>query len=334
MNRQSSGIRTITTILVMIVIATGITWLGYHSLARKTPPTSDNPYEYDIETYRHVPVELIHYTQIRKIQLYLAKPRALAVTFDKRLIVSGDSSILVYTPDGQLQRSFTTANAISCLAVDQHFNILSGVGNHIEIYDTTGSLLQRWQPCHANSFITSIAALNDNVYAADAGKQIVLRYDQNGNLLNRIGERDVSRDIIGFVIPSPYFDVAVDEDGFIWAVNTGKLRLENYTPTGALRSHWGISSIGIEGFSGCCNPSHFALMSDGSFVTAEKGLERVKVYNRAGQFVCIVAPPSLFTPGTVGLDVAVDTDDCIYVLDPSARVVRVFQHNNSIAGKI
>ena len=81
----------------------------------------------------------------------------------------------------------------------------------------------------------------------------------------------------------------------------------------------------VDGFSGCCNPSHAAVLQDGSFVTAEKGLVRVKIHNRAGEFVCLVAAPDQFDKGTVGLDLAVDSNGRIHVLDPKRKQVRIFE---------
>jgi len=126
------------------------------------------------------------------------------------------------------------------------------------------------------------------------------------------------------VIPSPYFDVAVDPDGFLWAANTGRHSLENYTREGKLRSSWGEFSMEIEGFCGCCNPSHFAILEDGSFVTSEKGIPRVKIYDRLGRLSSVVAGPDRFDIGTVGLDLALDSAQRILVLDPARRKVRTF----------
>jgi hypothetical protein len=84
----------------------------------------------------------------------------------------------------------------------------------------------------------------------------------------------------------------------------------------------------IEGFCGCCNPSHFVILDDGSFVTSEKGIVRVKVYNRLGNVVSVVAGPDQFAEGTVGLDLAKDSSQRIYVLDPPKKAVRIFAKNN------
>ena len=94
--------------------------------------------------------------------------------------------------------------------------------------------------------------------------------------------------------------------------------------------------MAIDGFSGCCNPCSFALLPDGGFVTCEKGLPRVKIYDSQGGFVGVVAGPMEFAEGELalkgdwrqgsggGLDVAVDGAGKILVLDPIARRVVSF----------
>ncbi|MBU4493955.1 MAG: hypothetical protein KJ874_01485, partial [Acidobacteria bacterium] len=90
------------------------------------------------------------------------------------------------------------------------------------------------------------------------------------------------------------------------------------------RTSWGEASMDIEGFCGCCNPSHFAVLPDGSFVTSEKGIPRVKIYDRLGRLASVVAGPDRFDEGTKGLDTAADADGRIYILDPSRKRVRIF----------
>jgi hypothetical protein len=82
--------------------------------------------------------------------------------------------------------------------------------------------------------------------------------------------------------------------------------------------------MGVEGFCGCCNPTHMAILPDGSFVTSEKGLPRVKIHAQSGELKAVVAAPDSFAEHTVGLDLAVDSAGRILVLDPVARAVRIF----------
>ena len=154
---------------------------------------------------------------------------------------------------------------------------------------------------------------------------MVLRCDKDGNLRLKIGEKDPARAIPGFVIPSPYFDVKTDPKGTIWVANTGRHLLEHFDKDGNLLGSWGEATMTMEGFCGCCNPSNFAFLPDGSFVTSEKGIERIKIYNPDGKFRFLVAGPSAFTEGTKGLDLAVDSKGRIVVLDPERKQVRIFQ---------
>ena len=52
-----------------------------------------------------------------------------------------------------------------------------------------------------------------DVFAADAGNRVVLRYDKSGKLLGRIGEKNKERNVPGIVMPSPYLDVTLARDG-------------------------------------------------------------------------------------------------------------------------
>ena len=94
--------------------------------------------------------------------------------------------------------------------------------------------------------------------------------------------------------------------------------------------YWGESTPRIEGFFGCCNPAHFALLADGRFVTAEKGIPRVKIYDAAGKFVCVVAGPKQVPVAAV--DLATDRRGRILVLDPAARSVRIFEQKKAASG--
>ena len=75
----------------------------------------------------------------------------------------------------------------------------------------------------------------------------------------------------------------------MWVVNPGMHAFENYEFDGDLRAFWENTSMKIDGFSGCCNPAHFTFLPDGSFVTSEKGLVRVKVHKPSGELLGVVA---------------------------------------------
>ena len=110
-------------------------------------------------------------------------------------------------------------------------------------------------------------------------------------------------------------------------VNPGKHSLENYTDDGNLRSFLENMSPEIEGFSGCCNPAHIDIMDDGSFVTSEKGVVRIKIHEPSGELAIVVAPPDKFKEDGEAPDVAVDEEGIIYALDYDKNMIRIFEPN-------
>ena len=184
-----------------------------------------------------------------------------------------------------------------------------------------------WDIINDRVVITSIAIADSSVFVADAGNKIVYHFDLAGNLINEIGRKDSTQGILGFFIPSPYFDVAIGRDDELWAVNSGRHQLEAYNSDGHLISSWVKRSMTLDGFSGCCNPSHIAILPDGSFVTSEKGLVRVKILGPSGALKSVVAGPDQFEEETRGLDLAVDSQNRIIILDPKRGLIRIFEKN-------
>jgi sugar lactone lactonase YvrE len=201
--------------------------------------------------------------------------------------------------------------------------------DHVEVYFASGKRKAVWADLGHEALITSIAIQGEDVYVADAGNKMVMRFDVSGRLIGYIGREKRASDIRRFVIPSPYFDIAVERDGTLWVVNPGRHSLLHFTPEGKFISSWGYSSSDIYGFCGCCNPSHIAITGGGEFVTSEKGIPRVKVYDERGEFIGVVAGHEQFTERSVGLDLAVDSQGRIIVLDPNLSSVRIFLEKNS-----
>jgi hypothetical protein len=315
--------RLLTAIIIIVSVA-GIFYFGIRAISDNAKKDTENPYEYNLESYKKKGKQVMHYSELKPIAVPLPKLFALAVGPGDKIYVSGEHSVLVLNPDGSAHSTVKIPATAYCLAVDKNRDLYLGMKDHIEVYNAKGVNKARWESLGERAIITSIALSMKHVFIADAGNFIVWKFDKSGNNPVRIGEKNKAKDIPGFIIPSPYFDVAVDPDGFLWAANTGRHSLENYTGTGGFRSSWGEYSMEPAGFCGCCNPSHFTILDDGSFVTSEKGLARVKVYNRLGQFVSMVAAPDQFKEGTVGLDLATDSARRIYVLDPARKTVRIF----------
>jgi hypothetical protein len=316
--------RLIIGVVISISVA-GILYFGYQAISENSYRNQENPFEYDLENFKKSDASLNHYSEVGRIRTELQNVYGVAIGPDDQIYVSGDDSVLVFDENGILQSEISSVGTARCLTVDGNQDVYLGMEEHVEVYDREGEKKASWLSLGDAAIITSIAVSKNSVFVADAGNKIIWKFDKFGNRLIRIGEKNDAKDIPGFIIPSPFFDVAIDPDGFLWVANTGRHSLENYTEDGDFRTSWGEFGMEMERFCGCCNPSHFTILEEGSFVTSEKGIARVKVSNRLGELVSVVAGPDQFIEGTVGLDLAINSSQKIFVLDPFQKLVRIFE---------
>lgn len=286
--------------------------------------TNENPYELKMDKIRHVDPSLIGYNEFKQIKPDIEVLHGIAIDRSDNIYLVGKDKVMIYDSELNLKSSFNTGKEAKCITVSDESKIYIGVQNHIEIYNTVGKLIKSWNPVNEKSVITSIALTEKCIYVADAGNRVVYQYNKAGELLKEIGKKNAEKGILGFVIPSPYFDLLIGREGELWVVNPGRHSLESYNEQGDLISSWTKASMDVDGFCGCCNPSNIAMLSDGSFVTSEKAIERVKVHQPNGEFKCVVASPEKFIQGTKGIDLAVDSKDRIFVLDPEKKVVSIY----------
>jgi hypothetical protein len=304
-----------------------------------------NPYAYSLEEFKKVPPQLLRYREALSFPVGIQAPRALAVDGHDRIYAAGTNELAVFTPAGEPVATFPLDNPARCLAVGQSGDILVGTTHHVDVYSPTGGLKVSWVSLGELALLTSVAIHRELVFVADAGTRVVWRLDSSGQLLGAIGADEAGGANKHFVVPSPYFDVAVGREGDLWIVNPGDTRIERYTETGVFVSAWGRHSMGIEGFCGCCNPVHLALRSDGAIVTSEKGLPRIKVCDASGNLLAVVAAPDALegSAGSAdlelnsaaeapGLDLAVDSTGRVLALDAIKGAIRVFVEKEPVAG--
>jgi len=281
-------------------------------------------FTYDLSKLKQVDPALVTYREVESVATGLDVPRGIALAPGGKLLVVGDQKARVFA-GGKAVAEFGTASAPpQCVAAGPDGAIYVGLKNRIVVYSAAGKQTAAWEPLGDKAYVTGLAATKGNVFVADAGQRVLWRFDPSGKVLGRIGEKDPAKYADGLVIPSPYFSVALGPEGMLWVTNPGRRRVECYTYDGAYRFAWGKASMRIEGFCGCCNPTHLAIDAQARFFTSEKGLPRVKVYTRDGEFAAVVAPPTAFADGTTGLDLAVADDGRVFVLDPHRQAVRIF----------
>ncbi len=292
----------------------------------------------DVERLARIDPNLILYEESGSpISTGFAVSRAVAVDSNDNIYVAGDEAIHIFDAGGNEAGKIDLHAGPSCLAISAEKSLYVGLEDHVEVYDLSGQRLAAWPSPGQRAVLTSIAVSKEGVFVADAGDRVVLHYDSSGKLLNTIGRKDPQRNIPGFVVPSAYFDLIAPRAGLLRVVNPGLRRIEAYTIDGELEFWWGKTSVSVEGFCGCCNPVNIAVLPDGGFVTSEKGLTRVKVYDSQGVFKGVVAgPEQLVGAGSAvvcefpeqcqssGFDVAVDSAGRVIVLDTLKNRVRIF----------
>ncbi len=290
-------------------------------------PDNSNPYKFELDNLRTGDTAKAAYTETMHFKTSIEEMHGIALAASGRIYIAGKSGIEIFNPSGKAENKFKIEGIAQCISIDEIGNLILGMQDHIEIRDNSGKQIAKWNSYGADAVITSIAVHANNVFVADAGQKVVYHFDKKGNLLNKIGLKDPSTGVPGFIIPSAYFDLAISKKGNLWVVNPGRHSFEKYDFDGKLLLSWGKASMAMEGFCGCCNPSNFAMIYDSLFVTSEKGIERVKIYNADGTFRCVVAGSDQFEEGTTGLDIAVDNQNRILVLDPVKKLIRIFEPN-------
>ncbi len=324
--------------VVFAAVAAGIVAMGLNDRWGRFGPGLGERFEYQIDAYKHIDPAWLRWHKQAEFASQAGLVRAVAVGPEGRIYLGGQHGIEVFDLRGTPAGRLPAASPVYCLALEGEppqapRRLYVGLKDHVEVWDREGRVLQTWPAPSPRSVLTSIALVNGEVFVADAGTQAVYRFSAAGKRLGRIGSNE--RGGGGFVVPSPFFDVAPGPEGGLYVVNPGALRIETRTRDGVLRAFWGESSAGIEGFFGCCNPANLAVLPDGRLVTAEKGLLRVKVYTPEGTLDSVVAgPDQLESPGAsagladheyTAVDVATDPQGRVIVADRNSGVVRVFE---------
>jgi hypothetical protein len=334
----AANIKTAIGVLIILAVVVAVVAVVKLDVLGNKGGGLSKEFKYDVDELAHIDPNLILYKESTKaIKTGLTNTHGIAVDSKGSIYVAGDKVIRIFARNGNRIGEIKLDDMPRCLTVTENGTIYAGLKDHVEVYDAKEQKQASWENLGQDATLTSIVTSDDNVFVADAGHRIVIRYDTEGNIINKIGRKDSLRNIPGFVVPSPYFDLAVSKDGLLRVVNPGYLRIEAYTFEGDIEFWWGEPSAAIDGFCGCCNPVNIAVLPNGGFVTCEKGLVRIKIYNSDGNFEGVVAGPQQFGAGgtsticmlpeecqTNGFDIAVDGEGHIFVLDTVDNVVKIF----------
>jgi hypothetical protein len=315
---------------------------------RATPvpnkPVLGAEFTYDVSRFQTSDPALLRYEETARFPAGLERARNIAVAADGAIFVCGTGGIRKFSPKGEPLLAIPLDGPVLAIALRPSGEILAGLPGKIVVLDAAGAAVAEWSDLPEGLLPTSIALAKDVVFIADAGNRVVLKLDAAGKKTGVIGARDPARNIRGFVVPSPYFCVRMAPDGLLRVANPGEHQIEAYTMDGDLEVAWGTASFNVAGFCGCCNPVSFDIFPDGAFVTSEKGLPRVKLYDSHGGFTGLVAGPEAFpeyleaanagTPESLGSGIyaVIDPSGRVLVLDVVGGTVRIMQRKEDDHG--
>ncbi|MFH0841882.1 MAG: hypothetical protein V1903_04595 [Bacteroidota bacterium] len=242
---------------------------------------------------------------------------AVAVSEHGTLFTGGESFVKCYSNDLKEIWSIETSDKITALAV---FNdtLYAATEELVLVINKEGKILVEWGPYESKCLFTSITANGSHVAVADAGNKTVFIFTKEGVVSSMIGHFDEK-----LIIPSPYFDVFLTPKNILYMAHTGNFRIEKRSIEGKLLSSFGEPGTEPGAFCGCCNPAHFTV-TPGGFITAEKGINRIKILGTEGGFVEYVSSENDFI-ASVPLDIATNDDKTIYGVNPADGKLYVFR---------
>ncbi len=266
--------------------------------------------------------ELLTKWQItNELQITDGRLQAVSLAGSDNIICGGDSFLAMYNSTYEQLWNTNTPAAITALAASGD-TIYAATMETLLLYDTSGKLIDEWGPYDDEAIITSIATNSKYIALADAGNKLVFILDRKGALESVMGYPGDP-----FIIPSPYFDVWLTGDDILLVANTGERQIEFRTLEGRV-----IRAIGEEGdelqyFCGCCNPAHFTLSPGGKIITAEKGINRIKVLDQDGRLIEPLASPAFFRPSSP-LDVVAAGEDLVYAANSDNSTLYTFRRTD------
>lgn len=247
----------------------------------------------------------------------LGKLKTIATSTSSFIFIGGEQFVAKYKSDLTPVWALPTKKTVTGMAVSGD-TVFASTWESILVISPDGKMITEWGPFEDSSAIVSVSANKSLVAFSDAQHKIVTIIDKKGNMLKQLGLSGEP-----FIIPSFYFEVDLTDDNQIYIANTGKSRIELRNLDGSI-----VSTIGEPGnspgyFCGCCNPSHF-IRINGGFITAEKGINRIKIIDNKGAFIEFVNSVNKFTK-SVPLDIASPDGKVIYAVNPADSKMYIFK---------
>ena len=223
-------------VIFLIVLAVVIVAVMVGDWYSKRPDNMEaNKFEFSVDEFKNVPEDLIHYKETKNFKVGFENPAG--ITIEKNLIyVVGDKKLKIINLSGKLLDELDLSEEPNTVEILDN-QIYIAFEKEIKVFNKNFQQTNSWKLDNENSYITAMAANDNELFIADAGTRRIMRFSLDGELQNEF-EGKASEDVLhGFIIPSGYFDIDINEYGDFWVVNPGLHTLENYTTEGKSRAY-------------------------------------------------------------------------------------------------
>lgn len=249
---------------------------------------------------------------VRSIQF--EQPIESFAVSDSLMAVLTGTLLSVVHSDGEKIAQFAVEKGVRDIYLDNstHQLYLLYPTRIVVVGVTDGSVIREWEACSDNSDYVSLSLMADRLYVTDSANKNVCVYDTEGMFKQFINSP------VGFVVPSYTFDVFGLNDT-IFAVNPGKHRIERFSVDGKFLSAWGVTGGESGAFAGCCNPAYLISTVDGSFITSEKGVPRIALYDKEGVYQKTLLAGKILGGGTTAYIIGLIGDTLVTARDKEVK---------------
>ena len=219
------------------------------------------------------------YSAVQKIQTNSKQARSIAIGNKDEILLAADRKVVVFNPNGTMQRETDLKRAPRCLAMNSAGQTWVGLKNQLILLDSTGKIIREGAVLDRSSVLSSLVlSPQGDIWTADSGQHVIWRLNAEGQVVQKI-----KRPGADFKSPKAFFPLAWSGDHLVVA-NPGRHSVETYAASGERQTSWGEHSRHLEGFSGCCNPVSLTTLKNGHIITAERGQPRIKTLRCQGSF--------------------------------------------------
>lgn len=247
------------------------------------------------------------------------------------VLACGDGGLKRFDRQGKELAALITGRLVRAVAPRKAGGLYAVVGSSVLVLDRDGAQVAEWKPWPGERPEPTLSAVeegDEHVFVAE----IDPRGGQKTGQIHRLtlaGEHQLvfgHRSVAGkesLNIPGPYLDIDW-RDGRLYVTNPGRHRVHIYGVDGTLEQTAGVPSWSGVGFSGCCNPTAVTTLGADIFVTAEKGLPRIKRMSEAEGLLGYVVPQEDFGLGGFGVDLESDADGTVWVADTGRQQILAY----------